>query len=354
MAGLRRGAPQGFAVETSHHLCELQCAGTCAELSGADARIQPMLDRNVFAGPYLDRAGHLRADPLWLESALADSRSRVLPVWDAQNLVREDAAPVRAAFLGIDEIAADRRADLVLLGRRDGTDYFAYEIGSAETPSIPQGTRFAELRSVAATLPDEEAGLLSYARAMVGWRLTHRYCGRCGAKTVSAKAGHVLICTNPICRHEQFPRLDPAIIVLVIDGDRVLLGRQASWPSGRYSTIAGFVEPGESLEDAVAREVLEETGVQVGDIEYHSSQPWPFPSSLMLGFTARAASHEIELRDRELEDARWFSREDIIGGTPYLPPNVSISFRLIEHWFDAAGAVPLRELHRAEKLTQRP
>ena len=123
--------------------------------------------------------------------------------------------------------------------------------------------------------------------------------------------------------------------MLVIDGDRVLLGRQAAWPAGRYSTIAGFVEPGESLEDAVAREVHEETGIRVDGIEYHSSQPWPFPSSLMLGFTARAASQDIDLRDLELEDARWFTREDIVGGTPYLPPNVSISFRLIEHWFDA-------------------
>jgi NAD+ diphosphatase len=328
-----------------------------------------MEERNVFAGPYLDRAGHLRADPAWLESALADPRSRVLPVWDSLNLVADaeeaagassgarqngaaQGAALRAAFLGIDEIAPQRRPDLILLGRRDGTYFFAYEVESAEPPTIPAGSRFAELRTAAALLPDEEAGLLSYARAMVGWRRTHRHCGRCGAKTLSAKAGHVLVCTNPVCRHEQFPRLDPAIIVLVIDGDRVLLGRQASWPAGRYSTIAGFVEPGESLEDAVAREVHEETGIHVNEIEYHSSQPWPFPSSLMLGFTARAVSQDIDLRDLELEDARWFTREDIVSGTPYLPPNVSISFRLIEHWFDAAAVVPLRELHAATIWTQ--
>jgi NAD+ diphosphatase len=320
-----------------------------------------MHERNVFAGPYLDREGHLRADPARLESALADPRSRVLPVWKSLNLVadgdgaaaassgaRQSAAAndpaLRAAFLGIDEIALERRADLVLLGRRDGTDFFACEIESAEPPPNPAGTRFADLRTVAALLPEGDAGLLSYARAMIGWRCTHRYCGRCGARLEPAKAGHVLVCTNPVCRHEQFPRLDPAIIVLVIDGDRVLLGRQASWPRGRYSTIAGFVEPGESLEDAVAREVREETGIDVEAIEYHSSQPWPFPSSLMLGFTASAASQDIDLRDLELEDARWFTREDIASGTPYLPPNVSISFRLIEHWFDAAGSVPLRSL----------
>jgi len=158
----------------------------------------------------------------------------------------------------------------------------------------------------------------------------------------------VLVCTNPACRHEQFPRLDPAIIVLITDGPRALLGRQASWPIGRYSTIAGFVEPGESLEDAVAREVLEETGVLVDGIEYHSSQPWPFPSSLMLGFTARAVTAEVMRRDEELEDVRWFTRADIASGTPVLPPLTSISFRLIEHWFDAGSERPLREFHESQ------
>jgi len=315
-----------------------------------------MPEQNVFAGPYLEREGHLRADPARLESALADPRSRVLPVWKSLNLVvgPERAVPavgggkddtLRAALLGIGEIAPQRPPDLVLLGRRDGADLFAYEVESDEPPAVPEGTRFAELRTVAALMPMDQAGLLGYARAMVNWRRTHRHCGRCGASTVPVKAGHVLLCTNPVCRHEQFPRIDPAIIVLVIDGDRVLLGRQASWPAGRYSTIAGFVEPGESLEDAVTREVHEETGIRVDGIEYHSSQPWPFPSSLMLGFTARAISRNIDLRDLELEDARWFTREDIVSGTPFLPPNVSISFRLIEHWFDAAAGVPLRELH---------
>ena len=323
-----------------------------------------MPEKNVFAGPYLEREGHLRADPAWLESALADPRSRVLPVWNSLNLVMggEPAVPsssgtaedtaLRAALLGVHEIAPQRTPELVLLGRRDATDQFPYESESDKPPAIPEGTRFAELRTVAALMPEDQAGLLGYARAMVNWRRTHRHYGRCGTRTVPAKAGHVLICTNPICQHEQFPRLDPAIIVLVIDGDRVLLGRQASWPAGRYSTIAGFVEPGESLEDAVAREVQEETGIRVDGIEYHSSQPWPFPSSLMLGFTARAVSQDIQLRDLELEDARWFTREDIVSGTPFLPPNVSISFRLIEDWFDAAAAIPLRELHAAEPGAQ--
>jgi NAD+ diphosphatase len=153
----------------------------------------------------------------------------------------------------------------------------------------------------------------------------------------------VLVCSNAACRSEQFPRIDPAIIVLVTDGERVLLGRQASWPTGRYSTIAGFVEPGESLEDAVAREVREETGVSVSGIRYHSSQPWPFPSSIMLGFTARASGSETVRTDQELEDVRWFSRADIAAGFPAMPSIQSISFRLIEDWYDSGSDRPLRE-----------
>jgi NAD+ diphosphatase len=313
-----------------------------------------MRQRNVFEGPYLERAAHLRADPAWFDSALADARSRVVPVWNSRSLVADDArsaaapqdAALHAGLLELDEIPPEHRNsnDLILLGRSNDSNLFAYEIEGVDAPPSPAGTRFEELRIVAALMPAEQAGLLGYARAMVTWRRTHRYCGRCGAKTVAAKSGHVLVCTNLPCRHEQFPRIDPAIIVLVSDGERALLGRQAAWPVGRYSTIAGFVEPGESLEDAVAREVLEETGVAVDEIRYHSSQPWPFPSSLMLGFSAHALTQEVHLRDQELEDARWFTRADIVNGVPLLPPRLSISYRLIEHWFDVGAARPLREL----------
>jgi NAD+ diphosphatase len=307
-----------------------------------------MQQRNVFAGPYLDRAAHLRTDPQWFAKALADERSRSLPVWNSRNLIVE-ADPPRAAYLELSLLAEEQRngGNLILLGRFDGSDIFTYEVESPEPPQLIAGTRFEDLRVVAAILPAAEAGLLSYARAMIAWRGRHRFCGSCGAATRAAKGGHVLVCTNPDCAHEQFPRIDPAIIVLVSDGDRALLGRQASWPAGRYSTIAGFVEPGESLEDAVAREVFEETGIEIDRIEYHSSQPWPFPSSLMLGFTAHALTTEIKKRDQELEDAQWFTRADLANGRPIVPPNVSISFRLIEHWFDAGGGPPLRETLKA-------
>ena len=304
-----------------------------------------MQARNVFAGPYLDRDAHLREDPAWMAAALADADSRVVPVWNLRNLIAEGETP-QAAYLTLESLPAAARSEseLILLGNFNGRSVFTCEFEGAEPPAVADGTRFEDLRQVAMLLAPDEAGLLSYARGMVHWRRAHRFCGVCGRPTEATRAGHVRRCTNPQCRHESFPRTDPAIIVLVSDGDRALLGRQATWPTGRYSTIAGFVEPGESLEDAVAREVFEETGVQVDSIEYHSSQPWPFPSSLMLGFTARARTTEVVLRDGELEDARWFSRADIATGTPKVPPGVSISFRLIEHWFDAVGERRLRDV----------
>jgi len=309
--------------------------------------------RNVFAGPYLERASHLRADPAWFGSALADERSRIVPVWNSRNLIADsgpDGAPGPGAILLELKQIAERcgGGELILLGRYRDSPVFACEIDSSEPPELMHGARFEDLRRVASLLSAEEAGLLGYARALVTWRRRHLYCGSCGAITTPAKSGHVRVCTNPACRHENFPRVDPAIIVLVSDEERVLLGRQAAWPEGRYSTIAGFVEPGESLEDAVAREVLEETGVIVEAIEYHSSQPWPFPSSLMLGFTARAMTQEVELRDQELEDARWFTRADFARGVPLLPPRQSISYRLIEHWFNAGSNRSLRDIRPAE------
>ena len=304
-----------------------------------------MQQRNIFAGPYLDRVAHLRQDPAWFAAALADERSRAIPVWNSRTLIAEGNVP-RAAYLELSQLPPENRngTDLILLGQFGGAHFFTYEIESVDPPALLPGTRFEDLRLVGAALPIDEAGLLGYARAMIAWRRRNRFCGTCGAKTLPAKSGHMLVCTDPACRHETFPRLDPAIIVLVSDGERALLGRQANWPVGRYSTIAGFVEPGESLEDAVAREVFEETGIVVDRIEYHSSQPWPFPASLMLGFTAHALTAEVHLRDQELEDARWFTRAEIASTGALLPPRQSISFRLIEHWFDAGGNEVLRDV----------
>jgi NAD+ diphosphatase len=301
--------------------------------------------RNVLSGPYVDRIAHLRRDAAFLAAALRDPETLIVPVWRSRCLVRREELGGRAFFV---EAAHELRSgladdELVLLGRFRGRVCFAAELDGDPAPEVSPTARFEDLRAAVGLLPEDEAGLLAYARALLFWRQRHRYCGACGAPTRSSSAGHVMKCTAEGCDIEHFPRLDPAIIVLVTDGERALLGRQAAWPPGRYSTIAGFVEPGESLEDAVAREVQEETGVAVTEASYHSSQPWPFPSSLMIGFTARATADAAPRADDELEDARWFTREEIASGTPLLPPPQSVSFRLIEDWFDSGAEVPLRQ-----------
>jgi NAD+ diphosphatase len=305
---------------------------------------------HVFAGPYLDRSAYLRDDREGLVAALADARSRVIPVWNTRNLVVAGDPP-RAALLELSSLpqALHNADQLILLGQSGNALYFACALDGDVAPQLMDGATFEDLRTAAPALPADDAGLLGYARAMVTWRQRHRYCGNCGAPTRALRGGHVVLCTNSTCALEQFPRIDPAIIVLISDGERALLGRQASWPAGRYSTIAGFVEIGESLEDAVVREVLEETGVPVDEIRYHSSQPWPFPASLMLGFTAHALSADVHRKDKELEDVRWFSRQDIVARNFLLPTGLSISYRLIEHWFDAGGGTPLRDVTKTWK-----
>lgn len=300
---------------------------------------------NAFAGPYIDRAAHLRKDEAFVAQALAAASTVVVPVWRSRNLVRRGPDGWSAAYVEVSHarVAALPATELVLLGQFDGCACFAADLPGDDAPPVLDDARFEDLRVVGAQLPSREAGVLAYARGILYWRHRHRYCGACGAPTASASAGHVMKCSNTACATDHFPRIDPAIIVLVTDGERALLGRQAAWPPGRYSTIAGFVEPGESLEDAVAREVLEETGVRVLESEYHSSQPWPFPASLMIGFTARAAASSEPRADEELEDVRWFTRAEIAAGNPGLPPPQSVSFRLIEDWYDSGSAVPLRQ-----------
>lgn len=293
---------------------------------------------NLFAGAYLDRRVEARLHEQWVSEARDDQQTQYIVMRQGAALVRPAAgAGSSVAFLtGADPRVSgtDDPDRLVLLGwyleRRcvlvDLSSELAVERGDE---------RFAELRPLASELPASEASLVAYARALNLWRANHRFCGRCGAPTVASRAGHARNC--PACGYQSFPRLDPAVIVLVHDGERALLGRQASWPANRYSTIAGFVEPGESLEDAVRREVHEETGIETREIAYHSSQPWPFPSSLMLGFMARATCSPPVLHDGELEDARWFTRDDLRAGAMLLPPREAISRQLIDAWFNGGG-----------------
>jgi len=302
---------------------------------------------NHLAGPYMERLAQLRKDEERVRAALNDPQTLFVPMWRTQSLILRSSSSFGAelvrGFARLEAIASEP----ILLGEFQGQLCFAVELPAESDPILDTSAEFVDLRSVAGDLTRDEAGLLAYARAMVLWRERHRFCGRCGTPTVPVQAGHVLLCTNSECRHQQFPRTDPAVIVLVAQEDQALLGRQAAWPAGRYSTIAGFVEPGESLEDAVRREVLEETGVPVGVVEYHSSQPWPFPSSLMLVFTAHAITTEIHQIDDELEDVRWLTRAQIAAGEVALPNPVSISYRLIEDWYDAGSPIPLREEPKA-------
>ena len=288
---------------------------------------------NHFAGGYLDRASRLRQDPAWLNAALKDERTLFVPVHADRCLVASLEAP-RARFMQRAQLRAlgcePEAQSAVFLGLYQDRAVFALPLEAP--PSTDIDGEFVDLWQVGQRLAPAEAAILAYAKAMIGWRVHHRYCSYSGEPLAVDSGGHVL--ATPDGR-KLFPRVDPAIIVLVTHGERCLLGRQAAWPAHRYSTIAGFVEPGESLEDAVAREVEEETNVRVGEVRYHSSQPWPFPSSLMLGFTARAQSTEIRLNDAELADAAWFERADIIDGRIRVPPGLSISHRLIRSWFDA-------------------
>jgi NAD+ diphosphatase len=321
----------------------------------ARRRAPPMPEpsaRNVFAGPYVDRVSGLRRDEAWLAAALADPATRYIPVWRSHSLVRHEPAPA-AVLVARAALAAVSAEELILLGRFRGAACFAIELVADAPPALDPAAVFTDLRLAGGLLPPDEAGLLAYARAMVYWRERHRYCGVCGAPCRAASSGHVMACTRETCGTEFFPRIDPAIIVLVTDGERALLGRQASWPPGRYSTIAGFVEPGESLEDAVIREVREETSVEVTAVEYHSSQPWPFPSSLMVGFRARAGASAVACPDGELEDARWFTTGELASGTPALPLPQSISFRLIADWYEDATGRSLAAEPGARLWTQK-
>lgn len=286
---------------------------------------------NVFAGAFVDRSGEKRKDTDWISAAAAGPDSRFVPVWRDRCLVGGDPPRLRmldAAAVG-DVPSADD--ELVFLGLfRDGPA-FAFAVGGDAPPYATLG-EFADLRFIGTALPPDEANLAAHARALMFWHRTTLYCVRCGSPSRPDAGGNTRRCVSEACQRVMFPRVDPAIIVLVADGERCLLGRQPSWPEALYSTIAGFVEPGESLEDAVRREVFEETNIHVGRVRYHSSQPWPFPSSLMLGFIAEATSTDIALNDGELGDARWFGRAELGGDFPKLPQRISIARRLVDHW----------------------
>ncbi len=293
---------------------------------------------NVYTGSPLDRAGDRRDDDAWIAERLRDPASQVVPIWRSRSLMR-DADGLRAAYLSAPDAAPALAAGAAwaFLGLRDYRATFAVDLGAAEDPLplLPEGAGvFEDLRAVPGGLPPDDAAILAHARGLMHWRGRHGFCGNCGAQTAPRSAGNALACTG--CGAQHFPRTDPAVIMLVHRGDRVLLGHSARFPKATmYSTLAGFVEPGESLEEAVAREVMEESRIQVGAVHYHSSQPWPFPASIMLGFHAEGLSDEITIDPGELRDARWFTRAELADPDAHgfsLPRRDSIARRLIEDW----------------------
>ncbi len=279
-----------------------------------------------------------RRSEAWLDAELHRPGTRFIPLVATQNLIVEDSRP-HAVLLSRKALGPllNQATEIVFLGEKEGTPYFALSLAEQDFAQHPLPGELRHLRRIIQLLGREEANLLAYARAMSYWHTQHRYCGHCGSPTRSAEGGHLRVCTAPDCGIQHFPRTDPAIIVLVSSERGALLGRQPTWPPHLYSTIAGFVEPGEQLEEAVAREVWEETGVKVEAPRYRASQPWPFPGALMLGFQARARTETIRCHDEELETARWFSRwelqEALERGTLRLPSPASIAYRLIREWY---------------------
>ncbi|MCX6400985.1 MAG: NAD(+) diphosphatase [Propionibacteriales bacterium] len=297
----------------------------------------PHLD--LAADPH-ERHGLHRNDEAWLADRWAHPDSRVLVVAGTR---------VRPGPDGLEWVATADAPDgvRVLLGDHEGTTRWAV-IASGDLARA-EGETWLPLRGLLPFLTGDALGqapLVFHALGLAEWHWSHRFCPRCGGGLSPRSAGHELVCVD--CGKPQFPRLDPAVIMLVAvgepgsDDERCLLGRGATWPPGRFSTLAGFCEPGESLEDAVRREVLEETGVEVGEVTYFGNQAWPLPSSLMLGFHARATSEAIRLEDDDVEDARWFTRAEMRQGAEdgslVLPGGVSISRSLVEDWY--GGALP--------------
>jgi NAD+ diphosphatase len=289
----------------------------------------------------VERCTHLRTDEDWLAKAWDDPGTRVLVIDDGQALARLDDGSAELIFVSPTEAPDGTR---FLLGvDSDGVAYFGVSGPILDVPAASYGARGgaagprrSSLREAGTLLTDRDAGLMTHAVALANWHAVAGFCSRCGAPTKPEMAGHSRRCT--VDGSEHFPRCDPAVIMLVTDPeDRCLLARNAQWPQRRVSVLAGFVEPGESAEQAVAREVHEETGVIVSTVTYAASQPWPMPHNLMLGFLASATGTKITVDEDEIAEAHWYSRDDLraalLSGDLIMPPSLSISRWLIETWY---------------------
>lgn len=297
---------------------------------------------NTFAGNPLDRAGDLRNDPDWLAEQAERDGALALALWEGRPLLEETPEGPRLTWLPLDQardLVPDRE---VFLGQWDEEPVFAIEFEGSVDPATGPARglgAFHEMRDAAALLPGRDAAMAGAAKSLFDWRRRHGFCAACGTATRDACGGWKRVC--PACSVEHFPRVDPVVIMLAIhhgpDGPRCLLGRQASWPAGRMSALAGFLEPGESIEEACAREIKEEAGLDVTAVRYHSSQPWPFPSQLMIGLMADVSTDQARPDQTELEAVAWLTREEardcLAGRHPIKPPPpIAIARTLLEAW----------------------
>ncbi|MDE1986231.1 MAG: NAD(+) diphosphatase [Alphaproteobacteria bacterium] len=296
----------------------------------------------AFAGNPLNRLSEKRPDTAWIAERLRDPASLILPVWRLQPFMTGGDAALQAGFLrpGAAESLAAPDAPCIFLGLEGARAMFARDISAAENPQhggpLAGLGEFRELRGAAPLLPAKDLAILGQAKAMIDWHQRHGFCARCGAPSVAADAGYKRVCT--VCGTEHFPRTDPAVIMLATQGDACLLGRNKNWPPDFYSALAGFLEPGESIEEAVCRELFEEAGVRAGAVRYYASQPWPFPSQLMIGCFAECESRDLVLDANEIAEAEWFTRERaraLLAGAlagRRGPFSVAIAHHLIRAW----------------------
>jgi NAD+ diphosphatase len=267
---------------------------------------------NVFAGSHLDRAGNARRDPEWLATQLRDPRARFLPLWQLKAPT-DPSDTACLTWLSAEQAQGHLDgANAILLGvDPQRVPYFAFDAGGEGDEAPFPDIQYEEVRSIAPNISRGDASLLAQARSLIDWHRRHGFCAVCGAPTRMADAGYVRRCSSTGCGAQHFPRTDPVVIMLIAHGDRCLVGRQRWFPNGFYSTLAGFMEPGESIEEAVRREVWEEAAIEVGEVRYHSSQPWPYPSSLMIGCIGEALTDQITIDPHELDDARWVARDAV-------------------------------------------
>jgi NAD+ diphosphatase len=326
-------------------------------VSAADSSPKPPAERPsrpiAFSGSQLDRMGNPRRNPEWLAEKRAAVSSRFLPMRELKPLIDVTSKPAKLAWQPAAWARERGELPVIFLGMDRGIAHFVVDCDRDDATAALHGEtqKYIDVRSIAPMVAPEDAAILAQSRSLVDWHQRHGFCAQCGSATAPAEAGYTRRCSNEACKAQHFPRTDPVVIMLAVRRDEktgqdvVLLGRQPQFMPGMFSALAGFMEPGESIEEAVRREIHEEAGIACGAVRYIASQPWPFPSSLMIGCVAEALDAKITVDKAELDDAQWFSRDQIalmlqnstdMEATPRMPPPLSLAHQIARRWL--AGA----------------